>query len=71
MSDQYQELGNASKEHERCRTQATSVSAVAEMKAWYERQCPTELIAGLSTSDLQSFYLPSKSMSKHLSNTLY
>jgi hypothetical protein len=56
MSDEYRELGEVSREHERCRAEASTSPAVAELEAWHGYAWDGNWISGVD--DIRSFSLP-------------
>jgi hypothetical protein len=56
MSDEYRELGEVSREHERCRAEASTSPAVAKLEAWHGYAWDGNWISG--EDDIRSFSLP-------------
>ncbi|PVG01589.1 hypothetical protein CPB86DRAFT_80245 [Serendipita vermifera] len=68
MTKEYEELGKVFQEHEQCRTEASSLSSIAELKVWHGSEYNHNIFSALTTSDIQSFRLPESSKSRLMIN---
>ncbi|PVG01591.1 hypothetical protein CPB86DRAFT_80351 [Serendipita vermifera] len=59
MTEEYEKLGDIFQEHTLCRTEASSLPSIAELKVWHGRQYNEGPLHDLTKSELDSFSLPS------------